>query len=182
MGVSMGYVRRVVKRRPASLTDEEWLDLLTTPFLSRGYLRERDGVDVGRAQIRTVLCPWCRERHPPGEVKACMALPRKTATVASSGSSTSSALDAGPLTAFSELWGFLTLTSFPDGTKRRPGKISLSCESDLLGISLQDTETGQYAFLQGRNLNGLLEEVELRLDDGSLPWRPSKYTQGKFRK
>jgi hypothetical protein len=182
IGVSLSYYKRVLKRRPASLTDEEWLDLLTTPFRDRGYFRDRDGVEEGRVQTPTVLCPWCRCRHSPGEVEACMALPRKTATVESSGSSTLSVLDAGPLTSFCELWAFLTLTSYPDGTKRATGKISLSCESGLLGLSLQDVETGQYGFLQGRSLQGLLEEVELRLDDGSLPWRPSKYGQGKAKK
>jgi hypothetical protein len=49
----------------------------------------------------------------------------------------------------------------------------------MLGLSLHDEETGQYAFLNGRSLDGLLEEVELRLSDGSLSWRASRFTRRK---
>ena len=178
----MVYQRRVVKRRPASLTDEEWLSLLSTRFENLGYCRERDGLGQGDAHVWTVLCPFCRERHSPDEVEVCMVLPRKTAAADKSGSSSSSVLDAGPLLPYSELWAFLTATSHPDGMKRRTGKISLSCESAMLGLSLQDTETGQYAYLNGLSLSGLLEEVELRLTDGSIPWRTSRYSNGQSRK
>jgi hypothetical protein len=44
-----------------------------------------------------------------------------------------------------------------------------------LGLLLTDEGNGQYAFLNGRTVNGLLEEAELRLADGSLSWRPSRY-------
>jgi hypothetical protein len=104
-----------------------------------------------------------------------MALPRKAAPVPGSESSTSSVLAAELLGPYSELWAFLTSRTFPDGTKRLTGKISLSCESGLLGLLLNDSETGSYAFLQGHGVSQLLEEAELRLSDGSLAWRVSKY-------
>ena len=117
--------------------------------------------------------------HAPLEHGICMVLPKKGASATASESSTLSAKAAGPLSTYSEIWAFLTQTLWPDGTSRQTGKVTLSCDLDLLGLSLQDTETGQYAFMQGRDLSALLEEVELRLTDGSLPWRPSKYSQGK---
>jgi len=108
-----------------------------------------------------------------------MALPRKTEAVNGSSLSTSSVLAGGPLTQYSELWAFLVATAYPDGTKRRTGRISVSYESGLLGLLLTDEETGQYAFLNGRNLDDLLAEAELRLADGSLSWRPSRYGNRK---
>jgi hypothetical protein len=111
-----------------------------------------------------------------------MALPRKAATASNSESSTSKQLDAGPLEQYSELWAFLTQTTFPDGVKRLTGKISLSCESGLMGLLLTDTETGSYAFLNGHGVTDLLTEAELRLSDGSLNWRASRYPlKGKGR-
>jgi len=106
-----------------------------------------------------------------------MALPRKVASAENSTSSTSSVLDAGLLSQYSELWAFLTAAVFEDGQKRRTGRLSLSCEQGLLGLLLNDEETGQYAFLNGRNLTNLIEEVELRLADGSLSWRPSRFSK-----
>jgi hypothetical protein len=178
----MSYHRRVVKRRPAGLTDEEWLSLLATRFVSRGYFQPRDGRDVARVAFDTVLCWWCRSRHSPSEVKSCMALPRKTALAETSESSTSSAMAAGLLSEYSELWAFLTAVTYPDGSKRLTGKISLSCESGQLGLLLTDPETQAYAFLNGKSLTDLLTDAELRLSDGSLSWRASKYpSRGKGR-
>jgi len=171
----MVYYRRVVKKRPACLTDEEMQALAAAAKKWEDHFRARDGVDVAPASVRTVLCPWCRERHSPVEVDVCMALPRKTAAAGPSGSSTSKPLDAGLLSEYSELWAFLTAVSYPDGTKRRTGRLSLSSESDLLGLLLTDDETGQYAFLNGRSYTDLLMEAELRLSDGTLSWRPSRY-------
>jgi hypothetical protein len=79
------------------------------------------------------------------------------------------------LSAFSELWAFLTLGTFEDGTRRQTGRLSFTCDVDLLGVSLQDDETGQYAYLNGRSLDDLLLEAELRLKEGTMPWRPSRY-------
>jgi len=108
-----------------------------------------------------------------------MVLPRKAAAANGSESSTLKSLDAGQLTQYCELWGFLTQTQFEDGKPRRTGRISLSFESGMLGLLLTDEETGQYAFLNGRSLDDLLADAELRLADGSLNWRPSRYGSRK---
>jgi len=171
----MVYYRRVVKKRSACLTDDEMRSLLSAARKWESHFRARDGHDVPPAELRTVLCPGCRERHEPAGVDVCMALPRKSATADSSGTSTSSALAAGLLSEYSELWAFLTATTFPDGSKRQTGKISLSCESGMLGLLLTDAETSSYAFLNGNDVTSLLTEAELRLGDGTLSFRPSKY-------
>jgi hypothetical protein len=91
----------------------------------------------------------------------------------------SSALAAGPLKPFPELWDFLTTTSMPDGASRQTGRLSVCFESGVLKLSLTDDHTRQYASLSGRSLDDLMAEVELRLADGSLPWRPSTFTKAK---
>lgn len=136
---------------------------------------DRDGRMTPGVKVVKVLCWWCREYHPPEEVEACMALPRKVASAGKSGPSSSSALDAGPLKEYSELWAFLTASTYPGGEKRLTGRLTFSCEQGLLGMLLSDDDNDQYAFLNGRDLQGLLTEAELRLGDGSLSFRPSKY-------
>lgn len=179
----MSYFRRVVKKRPATLTDSEWLSLRTKGGEVREHYTPRDGRDVRGPSDRVVLCWWCREHHLASEVDQCMALPRKTVATETSTSSTLSVSDAGPLKLFPELWAFLTSGVFEDGSKRLTGKMSWSCESGLLGLSLNDSETQQYAFLEGGNMAELLKEAEKRLAEGRMPWRPSKWAvQGKARK
>lgn len=108
-----------------------------------------------------------------------MVLPRASATVNGLQSSTSRPLAAGPLAEFSELWAFLTLLTHPDGVSRLTGHLSLSLESGVLKLSLTCDESRQYACLMGSSLGDLLAEVELRLEDGSLPWRPSRYAKAR---
>jgi len=169
----------MVNRRTACELPIDWLGLAEAGRVLRPSFQDRDGYDVPAVSIGRVLCWWCREYHSPAEVERCMALPRKVAAANGSTSSTSNALDAGLLKQYSELWAFLTQNSFEDGLKRRTGRISVSCESDMLGLLLTDDETGQYAFLNGRKLDDLLAEAEIRLSDGSLSWRPSRYGSRK---
>ncbi len=129
------------------------------------------------------LCFWCEDGRWGIGDGTCMVLPRKTADAGNSSSSTSNALVAGPLEPYSEIWAFLTQTAYEDGSTRRTGRLSLSFESGMLGLLLNDAETGQYAFQNGSNLQDLLETTELRLSDGSLPWKASKYpSKGSNRK
>jgi len=145
----------------------------------RPYFRDRDGNALPGVVITEILCWWCREKHSPDEVEKCMVLPRKSALANGSQSSTSRSLVAGPLSEYSELWAFLTSRMHPDGESRTTGCLSLSCDVDLLKMSLQDEETGQYACLTGTDLTTLLTEIELRLGDGSLAWRPSRYKRSR---
>jgi len=110
-----------------------------------------------------------------------MAFPVKPTASGSSASAMSSALEMGLFKPFPELWDFLTTSTLPDGASRQTGRLSVSCESGVLKLSLTDDFTGQYACLSGKRLDDLLAEVELRLADGSLPWRASNFTGRKRR-
>lgn len=125
------------------------------------------------------LCYWCIVAKWGDKENELLPLPRKSAGAALSQSSTSRPLDAGLLKQYVELWAFLTSATFEDGTTRKTGSLSLSFGSGLLGLSMNDAETGQYAFLQGRSLDDLLLEAEGRLADGSTPWKVSKWMTRK---
>lgn len=104
-----------------------------------------------------------------------MAFPTVPAPAGGSQSSMSSALDAGLLKGYPELWDFLTTSALPDGSTRLTGRLSVSFESGVLKVSLTDDQTRQYVCMSGRRLDDLLTEIELRLADASLPWKPSFY-------
>lgn len=176
------YFRRVVKRRSACMTDEEIAELQARA--REHALDIQKANDVWQAPVvpGVILCWWCRSYHSPGEVDKCMALPEKRATVGASESSMLNALDAGPLKQYCELWAVLTATTYPDGRRRQTGRLSLSCESSLLKVTVTDQETGQYACLTGGSLDELLLALEMGIADGTCPWRPSSYENGKSRK
>lgn len=156
-----------------------------SPRLGRspGKFRETyslvDGTAYPSCRQIEQLCFWCEAERWGEEVNTCMVLPRKGAIAPGSESSTSNVLAAGLLTQFSELWAFLVSTTHPDGAARQTGSLSLSFERGLLALSLNDTETGQYAYLNGKSVDDLLLQAELRLSDGSMPWRPSRYAGKK---
>jgi hypothetical protein len=129
----------------------------------------------------TILCWWCRKQHPAREVEKCMALPTKRAAPPANGSSSSAARIGELFKPYPELWAFLTATSLPDGTKRPTGKFSLSCGPSGLTIALTDEYTGTYVSLVGETIDDLFLMVEAGLAANELPWRASKFIQGKRR-
>jgi hypothetical protein len=148
-----------------------------------GKFRETTSLVDGRSypscrQIER-LCYWCDVEKYGLKEQDLLPLPKRTAVAGHSQSSTSRPLVAGLLTQYSEVWALLTASQDEDGNSRRTASLSLSCESGLLGLSLNDWETGQYCYLQGKSLDDLLTEAELRLSDGSMPWKPSKHAQRK---
>lgn len=178
----MLYWRRVVKKRPVSLTDEEWHNLHVAGLTWDPQFMPRDGLVEPPFRAVTVLCHWCRERHCPSEVESCMALRKKDAVTTQRGSSKSTVTPGELLKPFPELWQFLTAHSFPDGQKRQTGRLSLSCGSDGLKMTLNDDETGEYCTKVGNSLDDLLLEFEAGLEPPTLPWRPSQYSDGKRKK
>ncbi len=124
-----------------------------------------------------LIVRWGEKGNP------CMGFPTASVVAGLSQSSTSSALDAGPLKNLPEIWDFLTTTSMTDGTARLTGRLSLCFESGSLKLSLTDDQTRLYVSLSGKRLDDLLAEVDLRLADGSLPWKLSNFEpRGKKRK
>jgi hypothetical protein len=104
-----------------------------------------------------------------------MKIPERRVESQNGTGSSSSALDAGPLTPLLELWAFLTATASEDGAKRQTGKLSLSCESGMLAATLNDPSTGQYCCLEGQDLATLLTKLDDGLKTGFLPWRASRF-------
>lgn len=173
-------MRRSIKRTELDerLLALMWAELLS-PSLPKGprpLFQDRGGEGVPASLLpRRVLCWYCREYHAPAEVTACMALPRKMASTDGSATSSSNALAPGPLAEYSEIWAFLTATKYPDGSRRKTGRLSLSCESGVMKLSCTDEETGQYVCLSFADLGEALLAFEAGLAAGDLPWRPSKY-------
>jgi hypothetical protein len=86
-------------------------------------------------------------------------------------------LAPGALKQFSELWAFLTIGTYPDGAKRKTGRLSFSCDAGALTLSLNDPETNQYVTLTGESIDDLLETAELKMVADELAWRKSKFNK-----
>lgn len=149
------------------------------PGKSRAMYSLVNGREHPSCRIVAQLCYWCEVKRWGEVEQPCMAFPTVPAPVPGSGLSTSSVLDAGLFKQYPELWDFLTTSVLPDGALRLTGRLSVCFESGVLKLSLTDDHTRQYASLSGRAMDDLLAEVELRLSDGSLPWRPSSFTKGR---
>src|SRR6266576_1571279 len=166
----MPYYRRVLKRRPASLTDEEWSKLLSTRFVDRGYFVARDAgahppADVSDMAMSVVLANlrWRLE-------KLCMSMSKPSTSPKTNGSLSSVAVPGQLLGPFSELWEFLTGTKYADGTSRQPGLLSLKLSSTGLQVTLTDNSSGSYCCLTAMSLDDLFLSLEVGLKEGSLAW------------
>jgi hypothetical protein len=109
------------------------------------------------------------------EVGLCMVLPRRGQSNQTKHSSSSAALVPGVFKELPELWAFLTASTFPDGAKRKTGRLSFSCDAGNVVLSLNDPESNQYVTLSGRNVQELLETAELKMVADELDWRRSKF-------
>lgn len=172
----MVYLRRVLKRRPASLTEEEWL---------RCWQARRSEASYGAASwiltpvsaLPDVLCPSCRTYHQQGQEHVCMCpLPTQADRERLRLSSSAIATPGQLLSPFPELLAFLCKTSLEGGISRQPGKLSLVCESGMWKVTLNDETTGLYASLTGQGLDDLFLTIEERLERSEMPWRVSNFT------
>jgi hypothetical protein len=112
-------------------------------------------------------------------VKCQMALPRKSENGQATGLSGSPVLPGKLFAEYSSLWEFLTLSHWPDGKKRRTGRLSLSCDVGGLRLSLSDEETGLYASINGATVDDLLLLAEVALRDATMAWRVSQFGRPK---
>ena len=112
------------------------------------------------------------------EVLVCP-LPTKATREGLASSSGSNARRSTMFDSFPEIWGFLTSTDAPDGSKRLPGHVSLSLDVGLWTCALNDPATGLYCALTSSDLDALVLMVESRLAEGTMPWKISKYPPKK---
>lgn len=179
MGVSMSYLRRDVNGKTACRLGADWQRWLDHVWDAMPEQVFADHLPVAPEHEWTILCWWCRGYHLASEVEKCMSLPRKIAPASSCGESSSNALAAGLLTAFPEIWAFLTSRNYPDGSKRRTGRLSLHCGLDGMVLSATDEETGLYTTLVAKSLDDALLELETGMAADSVHWRVSRFGRAK---
>ena len=175
----MVYQRRVLKRRPVSLTDEEWHTLHVAGTRWSPQFMPRDGFDAGPVPVPRVLCLWCRSYHSPAEVPTCMAMPRPVPLSVDGSTSSLTATMPKWLSRFPELWEFLSKASYQGGAQRQLGKVSLGLVSDGIQMTLTDPSSSTYCSRHYPTLEEALLGFEAGLKDGSLPWKPSGPQRGK---
>lgn len=175
----MSYQRRVVKRRSACLTDEEWSTVFSRGKLPSPYFRPRDGCDQPRVDVSDLLyekqlrdLAWRVER-------LCMALQKPSTSRSTDGQSSSTAHPGQMLSQFSEIWEFLSRSVYADGSIRTPGTISLKCASAGVQVTLTDPSSSSYCCQTASSLDDAFLALEVGLKEGTLPWRASGYSKGK---
>jgi len=173
------YYRPVLKRRPASLTETEWVEVWNRGKLPREHFTDRDGrasppPDVYDLVLQKQLSDlrWRVEQ-------LCMALSRPMGPGDRNGSLLSAASPGQLLTPFSELWEFLSKEQYADGQKRVTGTISLKCTSSGISVTLTDPTSGTYCCQSAPSLDDAFLALEVGLKEGNLPWRSSTFTRAR---
>ncbi len=175
----MSYQRRVVKRRPASLTQEEWLQVVERGKLPRPDFMPRDGNPPLLPDVRDLVLEAGLVDLKRRLGVLCVALQKPTPNGTSPGQSSVTVQQGKMLADFSSIWEFLTGTSFADGTSRYPGSLSLKLTSGSLQVTLTDPSTATYCCRSGRKLEDVLADLERAFLDNSLGWRPSGFAKPK---
>jgi len=173
------YVRRVVKRRTATLTDEEWLQVSSRGKLPRPDFVDRDGREAPAVDVYDLVMErelnsllWRLE-----SLRLSLQEPMVNGTPGAS--STSSVKVGQLLSPFARIWEFLTLTTYASGKSRKPGRLSLSLGSDGLKVTLTDDTSGTYCLRVGETLDDALLALEVALEDGTLKWQKSDFAKGR---
>ena len=175
----MSYFKRVVKRRPASLTDKEWLEVVERGKLPRPDMRSVGDQDYPPPDVYDLVhqVELSRLRWRLEMLMCAMLRPEKPANGA--GSSSAAVRPGQLLSPFSELWEFLVKPFYGDGTARMTGTLSLKCSSNGLQATLTDPTSGTYCCLTSDNPDDALLALEVGLKEGSLPWRSSGFAKAK---
>jgi len=180
-GVTMVRKGSKVNSCLATMSMEEAILLRARGGLVRPYFQERDCRPHPAPVVTRILCHWCREYHSPGEVEACMAIPKPVATESNGSLSSATAKMPQWLSGCAQLWEFLTKPSYADGTQRQLGKVSLCFVSGGLQVTLTDPTSSTYSSRVYRDLETALLEIEEALESGMITWRPSGPPRGRKR-
>lgn len=173
------YLRRVVKRRPACLTEDEWSRLLATRFVDRGYFRDRDGGAHPPADVYDLVFAQELESLRWRLESLCMAMLEPEVRKKGSASSLSSAKMGELLQPFSQLWEFLSGSTYASGKPRQTGHLSLRLTSEGVQVTLTDPTSHSYCTRVAASLDDVLLAIEVALSENSLKWLPSSYGNGK---
>ncbi len=175
----MSYYRRVVKRRPACLTDAEWLEVVERGKLPRPDFKARDGSDCPPVDVYDLVFEHDLRKLRWRLERLCMALVEPKIDDGAPALSTSSAKIGSLLMPFSGIWEFLTLSQYQSGKKRKTGRLSLSLASEGLKVTLTDDTSGTYACRTAETLDDALLALEVALGDGTLKWAKSSFNNGR---
>lgn len=74
---------------------------------------------------------------------------------------------------------FLSSVTWPDGSPRVTGTITLLCELGTLKAALNDRDASASAFVSANSFTTLLKAIEAGLSDGSLDWRLKEASGGR---
>ena len=175
----MSYFRRVVKRRPASLTEEEWLQTFERGKLPRPYFRARDGRSCPPPDVYDLV--YARELSQlKWRLEAlCMAMQEPVVAKKGQGSSSSLARVGQLLLPYSALWEFLSGSTYASGKPRLTGHLSLRSDAEGLKVTLTDPSTHSYCVRTAETLDDALLALEVALEDGTLKWLPSSFNSSK---
>lgn len=173
------YTRRVRKGRTACLMQDDvdrimangrawspgqgWVDGVEYPPPDVGELVYHE--QLGRLRWR------CED--------LCQMLKKPSASPRGTPSSSSDVSRGQLLGPFSELWEFLTVPTYADGTLRQVGTLSLKLSSGGFQVTLADPTSATYCCLTAPCLDDAFLAIECGLKDGSLAWRPSGYAKSK---
>jgi len=173
----MSYQRRVLKSRPASRTDQEWLEVIRRGKFPCPDFVPRDGRSLPPVDVRDLVdlrllsdLAWRIKEI------ACAMLKPKTSTSAD-GSSMCDVQPCELLLPFSEVWEFLTKSAYSDGTKRATGSMTVKLGSAGLQVTLTDPTSASYCCLSATSLQDALLAFEIGLKENSLAWRASNYSK-----
>jgi hypothetical protein len=108
-----------------------------------------------------------------------MYLKKPAQDVSGSGGGGSVASPGTLLKAYPALLEFLSLSSWEDGSPRRPGTIRLLTEDGRWKCSLNDPENKRYAFMSGTTPEELLAGAEKHLRGDTVEWRPDRPMQSR---
>jgi hypothetical protein len=93
--------------------------------------------------------------------------------------SSSTASQGQLLSQFSELWEFLSGTTYASGKSRLTGHLSLRLDVEGCKVTLTDPSTHSYCTRVGQSLDDVLLLFEVGLSEGSLKWLPSSFGNGR---
>jgi hypothetical protein len=77
---------------------------------------------------------------------------------------------------------FLSSISWPDGSQRLTGEITLGTEGGLWKARVKDPEGLRVAFYAADTVDDLLSQLDERLETDMLDWRPDHYEIAKRKK
>lgn len=82
------------------------------------------------------------------------------------------------LAGFANLLEFLSMRTWPDGSLRLTGTITLSTEGSSWKATLKDRDSAGVAFVTADTPDSLLKALDKGIEAGTLEWRDDKFQGG----